>query len=98
MPAQAEAVEEVVPVPLVSRPLTNWQAAGAPAARPMSGLGRSWPSELPSPAAVRASVPGVRYGPARGGRPGPGREVGAAVTGGPAMGQARSSIFMTPTY
>lgn len=85
-------------MPLVSRPLTNWQAAGTPAARPVPGLGRSWPGELPSPAAVRASVPGVTYGPARRGRAGPGRESGAAVTGGPAMGQARSAIFMTPTY
>lgn len=98
MPPQAGAVEEVVPVPLVSRPLTNWQAVSRAPAPPRAGLGRGWPGELPSPSAVRAIVPNLTYGPARPGRPGLGRESGVAVTGGPANGQGRSAIFMTPTY
>jgi hypothetical protein len=98
-------------MPLVRRPLPNWQAYAEYLPRiatggPRSDLSKGWPAELPPPdqaAAMsllprRSAQPGTL--PVRG-RPTPrklGLDPGAAPTGQPSMGMGRSSIFMAPTY
>lgn len=89
-------------MPLVPRPLTNWQSAQAARASARPTLERSWPSFLPSPDDVRASLPRVSLRSPGARQPAPARlglgAPGTAPTGAPSMGQGRSSIFMTPSF
>lgn len=90
-------------MPLIRRPLANWQSAGSRPAPVRLGLERSWPSGLPDPAEVRASLPRLTVSPGTlpAGRGRPTRAqlgLGASPTGGPANGQGASSIFMSPQF
>lgn len=90
-------------MPLIRRPVANWQTAQASSRTSRPDLSRSWPSDLPSPADVRASIPRLAAvpGTAPVGRGRPTRAqlgLGTAPTGGPANGQGRSSIFMSPSF
>ncbi|MFE6745983.1 hypothetical protein ACFVGM_09040 [Kitasatospora purpeofusca] len=86
-------------MPLVRRPLVNWQTVHTPTRGPEVSLSRSWPADLPSLDQIRASLPRLAETnpPAGRGRlRGPARASGVAPTGGPANGQGRQSIFMEP--